>query len=34
MFGQEGRIVNEIKPCIEKMVMDITRKQPTDIVSQ
>ena len=22
MFGQEGRIVNEIKPCIEKMVLD------------
>ena len=34
MSGQEERIANEIKPCIEKMVMDITRQKPKDIVYQ
>ena len=34
MSNQEERIANDIKPCIEKMVMDITRAKPKDIVLQ
>ena len=32
MSGEEERILKQIKPCIEKMVMDITRQQPEDAV--
>jgi hypothetical protein len=32
MSGEEDRILEQIKPCIEKMVMDITRQQPEDAV--
>ena len=32
MSGDEDRILSQIKPVIEKMVMDITRKKPTDTV--
>jgi len=33
MSGEEDRILSQIKPVIEKMVMDITRKKPTDTVT-
>jgi hypothetical protein len=33
MSGDEDRILSQIKPVIEKMVMDITRKKPTDTVT-
>jgi hypothetical protein len=25
-------ILQQVRPCIEKMVMELTRKQPTDVV--
>ena len=31
MSDEEG-ILNKVKPVIEKLVMDITRKQPPDAV--
>ena len=34
MSGEEDRILKQIKPCIEKMVMDITRQQPEDAVNK
>jgi len=34
MSADEKRILDQIRPCIEKMVMDLTRKQPKDVVSQ
>ena len=33
MTSEEDRIQKQIKPVIEKMVIDITRKQPKDVVS-
>ena len=33
MSAEEERIQKQIRPCIEKMVMDLTRKQPKDVVS-
>ena len=33
MSAEEDRIQKQIRPCIEKMVMDLTRKQPQDVVS-
>ena len=32
MSGEEDRILKQIKPCIEKMVMECTRQQPKDPV--
>ena len=32
MSAEEDRIQKQIRPCIEKMVMDLTRKQPQDVV--
>jgi hypothetical protein len=32
MSVEEDRVLKQIKPCIEKMVMDITRQQPEDAV--
>ena len=32
MSGEEDRILKQIKPCREKIVMDITRQQPEDAV--
>ena len=34
MSAEENRIQQQIRPCIEKMVMDLTRKQPEDVVSK
>ena len=33
MSGEEDRILKQIKPCIEKMVMEVTRQQPEDPVN-
>ncbi len=33
MSAEEERIQKQIRPCIEKMVMELTRKQPKDVVS-
>jgi len=33
MSAEEERIQKQIRPAIEKMVMDLTRKQPKDVVS-
>lgn len=33
MSGEEDPILKQIKPCIEKMVLDITRQQPTNAVN-
>jgi hypothetical protein len=33
MSAEEDRIQKQIRPCIEKMVMELTRKQPKDVVS-
>ena len=33
MATEEDKIQKQIRPCIEKMVMEITRKQPQDVVS-
>ena len=33
MSSKEERIQKKIKPVFEKMVIDITRKQPKDVVS-
>ena len=33
MTSEEDRIQKQIKPVIEKMVIDLTRKQPKDVVS-
>ena len=27
-------ILQQVRPCIEKMVMDLTRQQPTDVVRE
>ena len=32
MSGEEDRILKQIKPCKEKMVMEVTRQQPEDPV--
>ncbi len=32
MSGEEDRILEQIKSCIEKRVMDRTRQQPEDAV--
>ena len=32
MSGEEDRILKQIKPCVEKMVMEVTRQQPEDPV--
>ena len=34
MSGEEDRILKQIKPCIEKMVMEVTRQQPKDPVNK
>ena len=34
MTSEEDRIQNQIRPCIEKMVMELTVKQPKDVVRQ
>ena len=34
MSAEEERILKQIKPCIEKMVMDLTRQQPKDVVNR
>ena len=34
MSAEEDRIQKQIRPCIEKMVMDLTRQQPKDVVSK
>ena len=33
MSGEEDQILKQIKPVIEKLVMDITRQQPQDAVN-
>ena len=33
MSGEEDPILKQIKPCIEKMVLEITRQQPTNAVN-
>lgn len=33
MSGEEYQILKQIKPVIEKLVMDITRQQPQDAVN-
>ena len=33
MSAEEERIQKQIRPGIEKMVMDLTGKQPKDVVS-
>ena len=32
MSAEEERIQKQIRPALEKMVMDLTRKQPKDVV--
>jgi hypothetical protein len=32
MSAEEDRIQKQIRPCIEKMVMDLTRQKPQDVV--
>ena len=32
MSEEENRILKQIKPVIEKMVMEVTRQQPEDTV--
>ncbi len=34
MSTEEDRIENQIRPCIEKMVIELTVKQPKDVVRQ
>ena len=34
MSAEEDRIQQQIRPCIEEMVLNLTRKQPTDVVSK
>ena len=34
MSTEEDKIQKQIRPCIEKMVMEITRKQPKDVVNK
>jgi len=33
MSAEEKRIQNQIRPCIEKMVTELSKKQPKDVVS-
>lgn len=33
MSTEEDKIQSQIRPCIEKMVMELTKQQPTDVVS-